>query len=83
MQVRWQCIREFFSLALDVISNNNNNNNKSLFHQKIELLILCYNNTEDYNMEDILLLFIIRVYLGKQFKFKDSVWMVNCLVQVS
>lgn len=51
--VRWQCIREFFSLALDFISNNNNNNNKSLFHQKIELLILCYNNTEDYNMEDI------------------------------
>ena len=50
MQVRWQCIREIFSLALDFISNNNN---KSLFHQKIELPILCYNNTEDYNMEDI------------------------------
>lgn len=59
MQVRWQCIREFFSLALDFISNNNNNNNKSLFHQKIELLILCYNNTEDYNMEDI---YIITIY---------------------
>ena len=59
MQVRWQCIREFFSLALDFISNNNNNNNKSLFHQKIELLILWYNNTEDYNMEDI---YIITIY---------------------
>ena len=53
MQVRWQCIREFFSLALDFISNNNNNNNKSLFHQKIELLILWY------NMEDI---YIITIY---------------------
>ena len=27
--------------------NNNNNNNESLFHQKIKLHILCYNNTED------------------------------------
>lgn len=57
MQVRWQCIRELFSLAF--ISNNNNNNDKSLFHQKIELLILCYNNMEDYNMEDI---YIITIY---------------------
>ena len=28
-------------------NNNNNNNNESLFHQKIKLHILCYNNTED------------------------------------
>ena len=51
--------KRIFSLALDFISDNNNNNNKSLFHQKIELLILCYNYTEDYNMEDI---YIITIY---------------------
>ena len=28
-------------------NNNNNNNNESLFHQKIKLHILCYNNMED------------------------------------
>ena len=28
-------------------NNNNNNNNEPLFHQKIKLHILCYNNTED------------------------------------
>ena len=28
-------------------NNNNNDNNESLFHQKIKLDTLCYNNTED------------------------------------
>ena len=32
---------------LEIYKNkNNDNNNESLFHQKIKLHILCYNNTE-------------------------------------
>ena len=43
-------------------NNNNNNNNESLFHQKIKLHILCYNNTEDKKNYDKNI-YIVCIYL--------------------
>jgi len=45
-------------IYLQHITNNNNNNNESLFHQKIKLHILCYNNTEDKNYDKNIYIYI-------------------------
>ena len=45
-------------------NNNSNNNNESLFHQKMKLHILCYNNTEDKNYDKNIYIYIyIYIYI--------------------
>ena len=48
-------------------NNNNNNNNEFLFHQKIKLHILCYNNTEDKNYNKNIYIYIY-IYIHTRFQ---------------
>ena len=53
----------FSPVSLTELCSLNNNNNESLFHQKIKLHILCYNNTEDKNYDKNTYIYILKKYV--------------------